>query len=310
VGSTYLPMRASSLSRRLLLSCAKTARTCWYTSARRELKTSSCPSQKKILPSTSVSNIASLAAYCANPTVEKRLDDEAAEREARRKDREEAHLYLNVRVVTDDTFRAYGGTDLAAWDAKHEVDASTPRSYRLLRRTTVQELIETIAEDTDSDPKRLRLWCMVNRQNKTVRPDAPIGDPDMTIEQALHKLSGNKTQDLRLWAELFEETSPGDEVKMPANSPSSNGAVSKADIIILFLKLFDIESQTITGAGHIYISRDKKVEDLVPEILKKMGWPERTESGEKQQLKLFEVGDPSGPISHADHHLGDQACYD
>lgn len=257
--------------------------------------TSSYPSQKAILPNTSVSNIASILANCADPNAEKRLDDEAAEREARRKDREEAHLYLNVRVVTDDTFRAYGGTDLAAWDVKHEADASTPRSYRLLRKTTVQELIETIAEDTDNDPKRIRLWCMVNRQNKTVRPDAPISDPDMTIEQALHKLSGNKTQDLRLWAELFEEPSPAGEVKPSTISPSPNGAVPKADIIILFLKLFDVESQTITGAGHIYISRDKKVEDLVPEILKKMGWPERTESGEKQQLKLFEVGDPHWP---------------
>ena len=151
--------------------------------------------------------------------------------------------------------------------------------------------MEIIAEDTGTDPKRMRVWCMVNRQNKTVRPDAPISDVDMTIEQAHHKLSGSKTQDLRLWAELLDETSPGPELRASSNSPGPNGALPKTDIIVLFLKWFDIENQTIVGVGHIYISRDKKVEDLVPEILRKMGWPERMESGDKQQLKLFEVCD-------------------
>ena len=199
-------------------------------------------------------------------------------------------MYLNVRVVTDDTFRAYTGTDLTVWDIKHEFDASAPRSYRLLRKTTIQELIEIIAEDTQGDSKRMRVWCMVNRQNKTVRPDAPIVDPEMTIEEAHHKLSGNKIQDLRLWAESLDETSPGAELITSTNSPGPNGAIPRTDIIVLFLKWFDIKNQTIVGAGHIYISRDKKVEELVPEIIRKMGWLEKTESGERLQLKLFEVG--------------------
>jgi ubiquitin carboxyl-terminal hydrolase 7 len=135
----------------------------------------------------------------------------------------------------------------------------------------------------------MRVWCMVNRQNKTVRPDAPIADPDMTIEEAHHKLSGSKTQDLRLWAESLDETSPGAELKESANSPGLNGVIPRTDIIVLFLKWFDIENQTIVGAGHIYINRDKKVEELVPEIMRKMGWSDKTESGERLQLKLFEV---------------------
>lgn len=137
----------------------------------------------------------------------------------------------------------------------------------------------------------MRVWCMVNRQNKTVRPDAPITDPDMTIEEAHHKLSGSKTQDLRLWAESLDETSSGAELRASTNSPGPNGTISRTDIIVLFLKWFDVEKQTISGAGHIYISRDKKVEELVPEIMRKMGWSEKTESGERLQLKLFEVSD-------------------
>lgn len=201
-------------------------------------------------------------------------------------------MYLPVRVITDDTFRAFSGTDLTVWDLKHEFDPAAPRSYRLLRKTTIQELIDTIAEDTESDPRRIRVWCMVNRQNKTVRPDVPILEPNITIEDAHQKLAGTKTQDLRLWAEMLEDTGPGGEPHAVTHSALPNGSILKTDIIVLFLKWFDIENQTLIGVGHVYISREKKVEDLVPEILKKIGWPERSESGERQQLKLFEASSP------------------
>jgi ubiquitin carboxyl-terminal hydrolase 7 len=219
-------------------------------------------------------------------------------------------LYLTVRAVTDDTFRAYSGTDLTIWDLKHESDPSGPRLYRLLRKSTIQELIETIAEDTGNDPKRIRIWCMVNRQNKTVRPDVPITELDISIEEANQKHGGTKTQDLRIWAELLEEPGPGVEPIAPTHNILASGTLAKTDVIALFLKWFDIENQALTGAGHVYISKDKKVEDLVPEILKKMRWPERSESGERQQLKLFEVGSPHLSDPLADHYLGDQACDD
>jgi ubiquitin carboxyl-terminal hydrolase 7 len=225
----------------------------------------------------------------ANAHLERRLEEEAAEREARRKEREESHLYLNVRVITDDSFRAYTGTDLTAFDLKNESEPSAARPYRLLRKTSVQELAERVAEDTNSDPKRIRIWCMVNRQNKTVRPDVPIMEPQMSIEEVHQKMSGTKTTDLRVWAELVEDINYEGDVKLPTHTVLPNGATSKTDIIVLFLKWFDVNQQTLTGAGHIYISREKKVEDLVPAILKKMRWPERSSSGERQQLRLFEV---------------------
>ena len=197
-------------------------------------------------------------------------------------------MYLNVRVITDDTFRAYSGTDLTVWEINNN-DPSAPRAYRVLRKSTVKELIERIADETGSDPKRIRVWAMVNRQNKTIRPDVPIPDPNITVEEAYQKLAGTKSQDLRLWAELAEEVDSEGNPVWPTHTTLQNGASGKTDIIVLFLKWFDIEEQTLMGAGHIYISREKKVEDLVPVILKKMQWPEKSPTGDKTQLKLFEV---------------------
>jgi ubiquitin carboxyl-terminal hydrolase 7 len=233
----------------------------------------------------------SLVTSIANAIPEKRLDEEAAEREARRKEREESHLYLSVRVITDDTYRAYGGTDLTVFDVKHDVDKAAARSYRVLKKMTVKDLAARVGQDTDNDPRRIRLWCMVNRQNKTVRPDTPILEVNSTLDEVHLKMSGNKQQELRLWAELAEEvTSEGDAI-WPTFQNVQNGMIGlpKTDLIVLFLKHFDVEAQALAGAGHIYISKEKKVEELVPAILKKMKWPEKLPNGDKLQLKLYEV---------------------
>jgi ubiquitin carboxyl-terminal hydrolase 7 len=152
------------------------------------------------------------------------------------------------------------------------------------------ELAKIVGDDIGTDAKRLRFWCMVNRQNKTVRPDTPIPDPNMSIEDAYTRLAGSKGQELKLWAEIADDVDANGDPIWPATPGQANGNVPRnTDLIVLFLKEFDVEKQSLHGIGHIYISREKKVEDLVPAILKKMSWPDRNSAGEKIQLKLFEV---------------------
>jgi ubiquitin carboxyl-terminal hydrolase 7 len=222
---------------------------------------------------------------------EKKLNQEAALRELRRKEREEQHLYLGVRVITEDTFQAHGGTDLTVFEYSWNENSAAARTYRLLRKSTVKELTETVGEDIGVDPRRIRFWCMVNRQNKTVRPDTPISDFSLSIEEAYQRLAASKGQEFRIWAEVSEDLTPSGEPVWPATPGVPNGTAPKSDLIILFLKHFDVDRQLLHGIGHIYISKEKKVEDLVPAILKKMNWPGKNQSGEKTMLKLFEVCD-------------------
>lgn len=220
------------------------------------------------------------------PHLQKKLEEEAAEREARRKAKEDQHLYAEVRVITDQTFRNYEGTDLTTFDSKHEgIDPGAAKWYKLLRRAPLSELLASIAQDAGDgvDPRRVRLWGLVNRQNKTTRPDCPFTDTNMTIEEAYHKLIG-KMGDMRVWAEIAEEVDEEGNPIWP-NNPSQviNGQLI-APQILLFLKYFDVAGQCLYGVGHVYINREKKVEDLVSLITKKMGWPEKG-----TQLKLYEV---------------------
>ncbi|KAK3364736.1 hypothetical protein B0T24DRAFT_711923 [Lasiosphaeria ovina] len=79
--------------------------------------------------------------------LQQRFEEEVTAREARRKEREEQHLYLGIKAITEATFQQQGGTDLISFDANPEKDPAAPRFYRQLRNPTMQELVDTIGED-------------------------------------------------------------------------------------------------------------------------------------------------------------------
>ena len=214
----------------------------------------------------------------------RRFQEEFAAREARRKEREEQHLYLGVKAIMEETFQQHGSTDLTNFDATPEQDPAAPRFYRLLRTATMQDLVNSIAEDINQDPKRVRLWIMVNRQNKTIRPDQPAMDLRPTVEETYTRAAAHRDQALRVWVEVAEEVNAEGAAVWPTYPGLPNGVVVKNDLILLFLKWFDVESQSLRGVGHVYISKEKKVEELVPIIMKKMGWGEKLPSDEKIQL--------------------------
>ena len=206
------------------------------------------------------------------------MNDERALLERKRKEREEQHLYLSCAVITEDNFKSYQGFDLAAWDADPNLETS-PKFYRVLRASTVAEFCKSIADDRKVPAGHVRLWVMVNRQNKTVRPDQPILDPDMTIDEAFLKY-GSRDRHFRLWAELADNTEDGKAVW-----PDMQQQVSNNVPILIFLKYFDPETQTLKGIGHIYMKKHSKVADMVPLIQQRMGWS----PGSSPSITLYEV---------------------
>ncbi len=170
------------------------------------------------------------------------------------------------------------------FDPQVEQDPAAPQFFRMLRTATMQDLVNTIAESISQDPNRVRLWIMVNRQNKTIRPDQPVMDLRPTIEEAYARAAAHRDLALRVWVEVTEEANADGSAIWPTYQGQPNGVVVKNDLILLFLKWFDVESQTLKGVGHVYVGKEKKVEDLLPVIMKKMGWGEKLPSDEKIQL--------------------------
>lgn len=201
---------------------------------------------------------------------EMRLAEERVELARRKKEREEAHLYINVGVLDRETFKAHHSFDLTSVELPSG-DPALPKTYRTLRAKKISEFAEEVGTERGLDPKTLRFWVMVNRQNKTTRPDQVIQNPEMTIEDAWNRLA-TKGNAFKLWMEVGE-LGPDGTVSWPDPSAS----------VLVFLKHFDVYNQTLTGVDSVYVRKSQKVGDLAPTILEKMGWQAGTE------FSLFEV---------------------
>ncbi|KAB5575494.1 hypothetical protein GE09DRAFT_594410 [Coniochaeta sp. 2T2.1] len=247
--------------------------------------------------------------------LQKRFEEENAAREARKRERDEQHLYLGVKAITEATFEQHGGTDMTSFDANPDADPSAPRYYKMLRTATMAEVVNSIAEDIGQDPRRVRLWIMVNRQNRTIRPDQPVMDLRPTVEETYARAAAHRDPALRVWVEVAEEVNADGEAIWPTYQGQTNGVVVKNDLILLFLKWFDVEEQRLRGAGHVYISKEKKVEDLVPHIMKKMGWGDKLPHDEKIQLweeikpQMIESLKAKQSLKAAELQDGDIVCF-
>ena len=137
---------------------------------------------------------------------------------------------------------------------------------------------------------------MVNRQNKTTRPDQPIMEFDATIDSAFQKY-GCRDKAFRLWVEEADAQADDEAVWPEFQIPNVQG--SNAPILI-FLKYFDAVAQTLKGVGHVYLRKQDKVADLVSLINTKMGWTpnanapdtdmeiEKEKENESPTISLFE----------------------
>ncbi|KXL41610.1 hypothetical protein M433DRAFT_6726 [Acidomyces richmondensis BFW] len=221
-----------------------------------------------------------------------KLAEERALIEKKRKDREEAHLYMNVYVATEKNFKAYHGVDMFPWSESgldEDVDPAAPKVYRLLRTMTVSDFTKYVAQQLGNEADLMRPWIMVNRQNGTVRPDNPLTWLDMTLQEAADKFS-TRNSGFRVFMEETTRNEDGqpiwpDDHSSASPSPVINGTISQQQKpILIFLKHFDVKKQLLQGVGHIYMSPLDKVQDIYPHILKMMGWTERPQL----QLELYE----------------------
>ena len=169
-------------------------------------------------------------------------------------------------MVTEDNFKAHQGFDLTDWDPDEATDA-TPKMHRVLRTSTLADFAKTVAESQRLPPEQVRLWIMVNRQNKTIRPDQPLPEPEMTVDEAYSKYGG-RDKSFRLFLERAPQTEEGKSVWPDVQLPNT----SNNQPMLIFLKYFDVEAQSLKGAGHIYVKKQCKVAEVVPMISQLMGW--------------------------------------
>lgn len=233
-----------------------------------------------------------------------KMAEERAALERRRKEREEAHLYMDINVASENNFKVYQGFDIVPWKSETESPAN-PKLYRVLRGTKVVDFTASVAEELGLEPDMLRPWAMVNRQNGTVRPDVPIAFPDMSVEEASSKF-GIKTAQFKLWMEKAEKR---DEQGSPVFGEKLIDLKNQQGNrpLMLFLKHFDAKTQSLFGIGNFYAAFQDRVCDVSPQICKLMGWPSGTQFKLSEEIKqnMIEGMKPKMTLAQSEIQDGD-----
>ncbi|TFK29868.1 ubiquitin carboxyl-terminal hydrolase 5 [Coprinopsis marcescibilis] len=228
--------------------------------------------------------------------LKRRLDEEKLQLEAKKREREEQHLFLAAKVITDDTFQQHEGFDLASFDEKNWPPSELP-SFRVLKQETYSTFKNRIARHFNYPDNHVRLWVLVNRQNKTVRPDTwvPENEPTLTVDVVRNQMAARQT-DLRLYLDVIPDPS---KPEFPQHS------------IMIFLKHFDTSKQTLLGVGKVYVGRMSKVGDLIPLINERMRWTPGTPLKLYEEIKpgMIELMKPKHSFAQSEIQDGDIICF-
>ena len=93
-----------------------------------------------------------------------RLQEEKKLEAIRRKEKNEAHLYMTVKVILEDAFFGHQGHDLFDQELAPYIE------FRIRKAATLREFMSTVSEDLRIPVERLRPWPLTYRTNQTLRP--------------------------------------------------------------------------------------------------------------------------------------------
>ena len=100
--------------------------------------------------------------------------------EAKKKEIEEQRLNLTAKVVTDETFSRHEGFDLAFFDERNSL-FSNLAAFRVPKQETYNVFKSRVAQHFSHPKSQIRLWVLVNCENKTVRPRTPIPENEHSL---------------------------------------------------------------------------------------------------------------------------------
>ncbi|CAO3632410.1 unnamed protein product [Cunninghamella blakesleeana] len=232
-----------------------------------------------------------------------RIEDERAEKERKRREKEEEHLYMKTLVVTDDAFIHNHDLDFINFD---DENGSGRKVVTVLKTQTYNQLKHSLANDLGLPTTHFRPWILVNRQNKTVRPDAPV--PEEDFDNALDDVRSRHVAThsaLRIYIETATNFDADGNPEFPpysTNTPNPN--------ILVFIKLFDKLKQDVHGIGKLYVPKNAKVGSIVERLNKLASFEPDTPITLYEEIKpeMVEIMDLEKTFAQSEIQDGDIIC--
>ncbi|XP_064631404.1 ubiquitin carboxyl-terminal hydrolase 7-like isoform X2 [Lineus longissimus] len=201
-----------------------------------------------------------------------RLQEEKRLEAQKRKERNEAHLYMQVNVATEDHFDGHQGNDLF----DHEKAAY--RQFKIKKTSSLAEFMGILSENLKYPVQQLRPWPFTYRQNQTYRPG--IIDVETSLDRSIQEIADNDNP----WTIFVQTLDPESLIdKLPVFDKESR----KRGDVLLFFKRYDPKTKSISYCGHMCLSITTRVSDLVPVLCQRGGLPLGT------RLLIFEEVKPN-----------------
>ncbi|KAI8821452.1 ubiquitin carboxyl-terminal hydrolase 5 [Fimicolochytrium jonesii] len=210
--------------------------------------------------------------------LQKRLTEEKINAERERKEQEEAYLYVTVRIIQDEDVATHHGFDLFNFNYPAGVNAQ-----KVLRTQKLGQFKADLCHQLGLQPEEFRVWNMVARQNKTLRPDAinTVDSNEWTMEQALNKM-GKSNNEIRFYIESIKgrplhwysssgNYPPPDQPKIsPIRNKEPGSGTDKG--LTLWLKEYDPVTANLHYIGRLYVDdKDTKIGEIIPTLVEAAG---------------------------------------
>lgn len=219
-----------------------------------------------------------------------KFEEEARLEEQLRKEREESHMFLRVRVATLKSVTEYKGNfDLISFD-----DPSV-LTFKWKKDSTWADVSEELAQQAGVPVANIRLWHCVSRRNDTVRPEIMPLDladaPDNTTLGSRHPKSYDSVG-ARYFLEPVYNRPPFD---------------SRTELL-LFFKWYDPETTTLRTLGCVYARPDDRLANLEPALASLCPQPIRGRpllAFEEIRRTMVEPIDPTRSLANSEIETGD-----
>ncbi|KAI9219153.1 hypothetical protein BC828DRAFT_399081 [Blastocladiella britannica] len=223
------------------------------------------------------------------------LEEERSAKEQREREVREREFMFTVRIVGDQAVHKHTEFDL--WPFMPLVAGATTNvegewHERFDKTQTAWQVVhERYTAHLNCPPDSVRFWLFSPRENGSVRPDTLI-TPDLfattlkELKTSLVSTGGNLSPyELHVFAEFANPTAvmplgaPFGTAGGPAfpplpNSPDAARAGLKSGTALIFVKVFDVASQSLRVVGHMHVDVNAHIKDSLPTMRLLAGFPE------------------------------------
>ncbi|ONM37536.1 Ubiquitin carboxyl-terminal hydrolase 13 [Zea mays] len=183
-----------------------------------------------------------------------RLRKEHEEKEYKKKEKAEAHMFTALKVARDFDIKEQIGRHMH-FDL---VDFDRVNSFRAPKNMSINEVKEELSKEFGIPVECQRFWVWAKRQNCTYRPSRPLTSQEETSTIGVLKdatVAKLPNSEVRLFLEVHfrQENQP----IAPWNT--------KEDIL-LFFKLYDPEKEDLRYVGNFFVKASGKPSDIVERL--------------------------------------------